>query len=164
MSERDGGVDVEHQLLPRARAGTSGPGPCPRLGTDGPHLVEVDVVDPFDAPPGRRVGGDRAEQLVLVAKRGQMRQRVAAIGDHHREIRQHPTGHVHRRERLVGVEQCIGPPVGKTGVHGQFTQQRHPGTRHQPLAVSRDYRSSGTPVTLHLRSAVLSGSFKLSQA
>ena len=49
-------------------------------------VQEVRSVDTLDTTPSSGIRGDRAEQLVLIPQRGQMRERVAAISDHDREI------------------------------------------------------------------------------
>jgi hypothetical protein len=42
--------------------------------------------DPLHHPPRRRRGGDRAEQLGLLAQDGKVAQAVAAVGQQHRQI------------------------------------------------------------------------------
>jgi len=47
-------------------------------------------VDSLDYAPRRRLARHGAEQLALIAQHRQLRQRVPAISDHHRQVRQHP--------------------------------------------------------------------------
>jgi hypothetical protein len=64
------------------------------------------VIDPVQHPPRGGVTGHRAEELVLVPQCRQMRQRVTTVGDHHRQVGQHPAGKVDRHP-VIGVEKCL---------------------------------------------------------
>jgi hypothetical protein len=157
MGDRDRRVHVDDQPTGQIGPGTGSPRPFPRLVTGLLDAHQMGVVDAVHTSPRRRVRGHSTEQLVLITQHRQMRQRIPAISDHHRKISQHPTWLVHRRNRLVGVQQHVGPAVGQTAPLGEFPQQRRPGPRHQPGTVSADLDPSRTSATLHLRGASLFG-------
>ena len=60
--------------------------------------------DPLDHPIGRRIRGDLAEERRLVAHRAEVCERIAAVGEHHRQVADDPARVVaaralaHRRE------------------------------------------------------------------
>jgi hypothetical protein len=82
-------VDVDHDPL---RAHTQPPCPLPRPSARRADRVEQPRVvrDPVDQPKRRRVRRDRPEQRLLITHRPQVRQAVAAVGEHHRQIPDHP--------------------------------------------------------------------------
>jgi hypothetical protein len=65
------------------------PGTIPRRRTRGAQRIEQRRLagDPIDQPERRRVRSDRPEQRLLIPDRAKVRQTVAAVGEHHREIR-----------------------------------------------------------------------------
>jgi hypothetical protein len=95
-------VDIDHDArrsraqLPRARSGSRPRGAqrLERLRLAG---------KPVDQPERRRVRRDRAKQRLLIAHRPQVRQAVAAVGEHHRQIADHTT------------QVVLAPPLGQTG-------------------------------------------------
>lgn len=79
----------------------SGPAPAAharsRARTHLPQPGQVLVIDAVEYPPRGGVTGDRTEQFVLIPQSRQMSQRVTAVGDHHRRIRQHSPRQVNRQ-------------------------------------------------------------------
>ena len=52
--------------------------------------------DPLDHPVGGRIRGDLAEQGRLVAHRAEVAERIAAVGEHHRQVTDDAAGVVAR--------------------------------------------------------------------
>jgi hypothetical protein len=103
---------------------------------------QVHRIDPFHRPPRGWLAGHRAEQLALVAQHRQMRQRVPAISDHHRQVGRHPARQVPHRISLIGVQQRLRPPGRQPGIDRQLPQQQRPRTRHQPGPVRTEVISA----------------------
>ena len=82
-------VDIDHDPL---GANTEAPRALPRGRTRGAQRVKQRRLagDRVDQPKRRRVRRDRPEQRLLIPHRAQVRQTVAAVGEHHREIPNHP--------------------------------------------------------------------------
>lgn len=80
---RTAGPDSRYAL---AGLGGLHPGDFPGRGAGRSQLSECRLVDVGEEPPGRGRGGDRAEHLALVPQRDQIRDRLIAVGEHHREI------------------------------------------------------------------------------
>jgi hypothetical protein len=110
--------------------------------------------DLLDDPPRRRRGGDRAEQLGLLAQDGQVAQAVAAIGQQHRKVPQHHT-------RSMAVPAALGatcPPGKRPGQPepvGQLHQQRRPGMASDPIAIAGDVEPRRRLGSLHPQGALL---------
>ena len=81
-----GGVDVDNV---EPRIGTRSPNRRPRLRACLTNAGQRVVVDGFQGAPRRRVRRHLTEQAGLVPQGRQIRDRFAAIGDHHRQIDQH---------------------------------------------------------------------------
>ena len=96
-------VDVDHDPL-RARAQL--PRARPRSRPRRAQRLERPGVagDPVDQPKRRRVRRDRPEQRLLIAHRAQVRQAVAAVGEHHRQIPDHPA-----RDRACAAARAARP-------------------------------------------------------
>jgi hypothetical protein len=103
MAHDDAGVDVEYQpgyLAPGSSglrelpAGVSvlRPGDLAGRSPGGTEPSQRLLVDSVQHPPrgGRR--GDRSEQLALVPQHRQIGDRLAAVGEHHRQVRGDPAG------------------------------------------------------------------------
>ncbi len=148
-----GGVDVEDDLV---RARTRRPGARSGARSGRSDAIEVLGVDRGDHTPGGRVRGDCAVQIDLIAQRPQVRQAVAAVGEHHRQVAQDPPGIVgrgglsgrrHRRAEVV----CQPEPVG------QLDEQRAAGVRHHCGGVRHDLYLLLARPTRHLHEILLGG-------
>jgi hypothetical protein len=64
------------------------------------------VGDPLHHAPGGRGGGNRAEQLRLVAQHRQITQAVPAISHHHGKVAEHPASLM----AVPGGLPATGPP------------------------------------------------------
>ncbi len=124
MAGHQAGVEVDHQTRHgdpgadqggdrTARLGAEQPGPFTRDGPGPLQRVQPGGLDPVQYPPGRRGRGDRPEQAGLVAQHRQIRDRLTAIGQQHRQIGQHPTRCVRRPASTAlagrGVERLRQP-------------------------------------------------------
>src|ERR1019366_1122498 len=96
----------------------------------------------------RRVRGDRSEQRLLIAHRSKVRKTVAAVGEHHRQIPDHPTRimpatplpHPHKRVRELARESH---PISN------LREQRGTRVRYQTLSVRRDIYGERALSTRH---------------
>ena len=140
-------VDVDHDPL---RADTQPPRPLPCPSARRADRIEQSRVvrDPIDQPKRRRVRRDRPEQRLLITHRPQVRQAVAAVGEHHRQIPDDPARIVpaaslaHPRQRARELPRQPDP-VSDLG------QQRRARVRHQTVAVrAHGYRETA-PIALH---------------
>lgn len=142
-------VDIDHDPV---RSHPKIPRPLPRTRPGRPEHVKQRGIagDPVDQPKRRRVRCDRPEQRLLITHRAQVRQAVPAIGEHHREIPNHPTGivtptplaHPRQRQRQLAGE---ADPVS------DLAEQRSPRVRDQTLSVRRDIYRETAPIALHLQ-------------
>lgn len=71
-------------------------------------------VGPVQNPPRGGVTGHRTEQFFPIPQGRQMRQRVTAVGDQHRQNSQHPPRKMDRHSG-IGIEKCLRPakPPGR---------------------------------------------------
>ena len=78
-------VDIDHDPL---RPHPQAPRPIPRRRTRGAQRIKQCRLarDPIDQPKRRRIRSDRTEQRLLIPDRPKIRQAIAAVGEHHREI------------------------------------------------------------------------------
>ena len=148
-------VHVDHQQV-GIRPGAGLPGPGAGVRSCRPQAGQAELVTggALHHPPGGRGGGDRAEQLGLVAQHGQIAQAVPAVGQHHHQVAQHAA-------RLVAVPAGLplaGPPAKRGGQPepvGQLGQQRRPGVADHTLAVARDFEACTQAGSLHPQGALL---------
>jgi len=110
-------------------------------------------------PTGFGGRGDRTEQIGLVTQHRQIRDRLATIGQHHREVDQHPGADHASNRALTKPAQCLPEGMGQTGDLGQIGQQPRPGMRGDTPPMSRHHDHGTRRCTLHLRSAFPLGSF-----
>src|SRR6266545_3438811 len=138
-------VDIEHRLLrarpelPRALARERNRAAQPRKALS---------VDRVDHPKRRRVRRHAAEQILLVAQRAQIREAVAAVGEHHDQVAQHDPRIMRRRalprRRHRRRQRPRQPqPVRRTD------QQRAARVTDLTSAVRRDNQLVHQPITLH---------------
>jgi hypothetical protein len=141
------GVDVDHDPV-RPNACLPGGLACPRTRR-AQRREQVRIgSDRVDHTKRRRVGGDRPEQRALVANRAQIREAVATVGEHHRQVAHHAARIVpaaplaDRRER--SRQRISQPePIGRLG------QQRRTGVRDQSVSVRRHIYGQPAPIALH---------------
>jgi hypothetical protein len=126
MGSHECGVDIDH-IEPRIRTR------CPRvrsgLGACGLDPFKRVVVDGFEGAPHRGVRCHLTEQGGLIAQHRDIRDRFAAIGEHHRDIDEHLTAvmatatllrwcHRHRQRRgQPDLVSEIGEHSGARMVH-----------------------------------------------
>ena len=132
------------------------PGTHPRLGAGGADAGQAELVtsDLFDHPPRGRGGGHAAEQPGLVTQDGQVAEAVAAVGQHHRKVAQHPAGLVAMAASLV----LARPPAQRGGQPepvGQLGQQRRPGVAGDAIAIGGDLKDRTWADSLHPQGAPL---------
>ena len=125
VGRHERGVDVEDDLA-RARPGR--PGALSGSGAGDPDGLEALRVDGVDHAPGGRVRGHPAEEIDLVAKRPEIRQAVAAVGEHHRQVAHHAPGIV-GRGTLAGRRHRHAKAVCQPEPVGQLGEQNAPGAR-----------------------------------
>ena len=82
-------------------------------------------------PPRRRVGGDRAEQLALMAQRVNLADRRRAVGDRDGQVGEHPAPVMQRAEPPPG--QRAGQRPGQPGPVREQPGRRRPYVRHDPV-------------------------------
>jgi hypothetical protein len=126
--------------------------PCPlaRPGTGAPQaLQQVRVAgDPVDYPERRRVGGHLAEERLLVTHRAQVREAVAAVGEHHREVA-HDAAGIAPRAALALPRKPNRQRPRQPRLVRHLRQQRAARMRHQPRSVRRDFYGETAAITLH---------------
>jgi hypothetical protein len=132
------------------------PGSGPGLHTGRAQAGQAELVagSTLDHPPGGRGGSHWAEQLGLVGQDGQVAQAVAAVGQQHRKISQHPAGVMAMPAGLT----LTGPPAQRGGQPkpvGQLGQQRRPGMADHTSAVGGDFEARMRPGSLHPQGALL---------
>lgn len=155
-------VDVQDQALAASGAGggyeVSGlvglqPVDLACLVPGRPQCVEDCLVDAGQHAPGGRGEGDRAEYLALVAQHGQVGDRLAAVGEHHREVHRDAAGVVTGPARPQPVQ-------GFAEVAGQRGGSARSASRHEPAWPTTPFPSAlmtrlGRPGIVHAESAFL---------
>jgi hypothetical protein len=148
-------VHVDQQQV-RVRPGASPPGPPTGLGARRrqPGQAQLVTSDPLHHPPGGRGRGHRAEQLRLVAQHRQVGKAVPTVGQHHRQVSQHPARVVAMPWRLA----TAGPPRQRGRQPepvGQLGKQRRPGMADHTVAVAGDFEAGTRVGSLHPQGALL---------
>ncbi len=90
-----------------------------------------------DHPPGGRVRGDLAKQIDLIAQRPQIRQAVAAIGEHDGQVAHHAAGIV-GRGAPAGARHRLAEPGAQAEPVDQLNKQCAAGVGHHPGRVRHD--------------------------
>jgi len=159
------GVEVDHQtghLDPAAvhgrhrsaRLAAQQPGPFPRVRPGSSQPGQDGVVDGVQDPPRRRGRGHRPEQVRLVPQHRQIRDRLTAIGQQHREIGQHPTRSMRRTPPPMSARRLV-EHLRQPDRRGHIGQQPGPDMRHHTGPVGRNLHPRIHRDTLHSTSAFL---------
>ncbi len=143
-----GGVDVQDQVgqVAAARAGSGyavpglgclQPGDLPGRGPGCPQCCQSGGVDAGQQAPGGRGGGDRAEHLTLVTQQSQVRDRLAAVGEHHPQVDRDPPGIVAGAPWPQSAQR-VGEGGGQADGIGEIGQQAGPGVADHSTTVGGD--------------------------
>ena len=100
------------------------------------------------AAPSRRT--PHPEQRRLAGERRQVRHAPAAVGQHHRQIAEHPPRLVPRTP-LPRAPERVAQPTSQTDTISDQHQQRGPRPRGQTSAVRPDIYRLDTPTSHHLQ-------------
>ena len=104
--------------------------------------------DSIEHPERGRVRRDRPEQRVLLPDRAEIRDALAAVGQHHREIDDHPAG-IMTTTPLLDPRQPARHSAREPELARDLPEQRGPRVRHQPRSVRGDFYRYGASVTHH---------------
>jgi hypothetical protein len=141
------GADCGYAL---AMPGGLQPGDFGGLGAGRSQRSQRPLVGVGEQPPGRRCRGNGAEHLCLVPQYGQIRDGLAAVGEHHGQIGGDPA------RIMTGPARPKRPERG--GVRGaqpggisEIRQQPCPGMPDHPRTIGTDVDLGTRPDTLHVR-------------
>ena len=141
-------VQIERQPLRRA---VQLPEPLTPAGMSRTQPIQQPLgCDPVDRPKGCRVRRHLPEQRLLVAHRTEIRDALAAVSEHHRQIPNHPT-------RIMTTTALLEPPEPhrqrprEPQLVGHLNEQRGARPRHQSLSVRRDLYRENAFSTHHLQ-------------
>jgi hypothetical protein len=142
-------VEIERDRL---RARPQRPGPLAGTAACGADRRQLVLAERVQQPCGGRVRRDAAEQVRLLGKRAQIRDAVAAIDQHRRQINHHSPRVVQRapleQAPEPGRELTLEPQPGR-----QLGHQRQASTRHEALPISSDLKRSEPAARLHSQGA-----------
>ena len=138
-------VDIDCQPLRRA---VQRPEPLARPRVRSPQHVHQPGVgrDPIDHPERRRVRRDGTEQRLLIAHRPEIGHALAAVGQHHRQVPNHPA-RVMPTTSLLQARQPQRQRPGQSNLVSDLRYQRAARVRHQTRSIRRDlygYPASST--------------------
>jgi len=120
------GVEVEHDPLGLC---PERPGPLARLRARLAQPTEHPLVrERVDHPPCRRVRGNAAKEVLLVAQRPKIREAIAAVGEHHAEVAHDLPGIV-RGAALARRPEGLGEGVGQSHLVRHGDEQTTAGVR-----------------------------------
>ena len=94
--------------------------------------------------------GDRAEEVLLVAQRREVREAVAAVCEHHAEVA-HDLAGIVLGAALARLPELLREGVGQPELVGHRGEQRAARVRTEPLAVRRDLYLLEAAFALHLQ-------------
>jgi hypothetical protein len=117
--------------LPEPRA-------CPRVRRPNSLQQPRRRRDPVDHPKRGRARRNRPEQHVLISLRAEIGHTLAAIGEHHRHVPDHPA-RVMTATPLLDPSQPQRQRAGQPELVRDLPQQRGPRMRHQPGSVRRHF-------------------------
>ncbi len=152
VADGDGGIEVQAQFIAEVRSSAGGPRPLPRLSNRGPQRGEVVGVGLVQDPPRGGHRGDPTVEVLTIPEHTDPANRVRAIGDRDRQIREHPPRRMNPRA-AVGIGQRCRDSLDQTGVLGHLPKQTDPGVRHHTGTVRGDHDPTRLLATLHLISA-----------
>ena len=140
-------VELEHHPLRcRPRLPSPLPGPRPRPA----YEVELPLADREQHPPRSGDRGDLAEQRRLAGQRRQIGDAPPAVGQHHRQVAEHPPG-VMARAPLARARKRPRKHVAETQPLRHERQQRGPRARAQTGAVRPHIYRPNTATSHHLQ-------------
>ena len=126
------------------------PEPLTRPGVRGTKLAQQPLRgDPIDRPKRRRVRSHRPEQRLLVTHRTKIRDALAAISEHHRQIPDNPA-RIMTTTTLLQDRQPKRQRAREPELVANLRDQRAPCMRHQTRAVRRDIYGYRAPIAHHL--------------
>jgi hypothetical protein len=165
MAGHQRGVEVDHQARHhRAGAPHRGdrpacfaaqqPRPFPGSSARDLQVIEERLVNRVEDPPRRRRRGHRPEQVRLVAEHRQVPDRDTAVGEHHRQISQHPARRMRRATLSTTADRGV-ECLTDTSRSGNIGEQPRPnmGADATPAGGNRDLRIRRD--TLHQTGAFL---------
>jgi len=163
VRDHDRGVDVQHHRLaqvgPGDLAGRDGAVPLNDLSphvTADPSPRSSDLLQParrdrIQRPPHRRRRRDRTEHADLVAQHVDVSDRLTTIGEHHRNVREHPAPVMDRDERTPCHR--LRQLVRQAGSICQQPQRNTARVSYHADTITGHGQAGGPRSTLHLRSA-----------
>jgi hypothetical protein len=142
-------VDIDRQGF---RCPVQIPEPRPCAGVRRAHRVQRARRrrDPVDHPERGRVRRDLTEQGVLIADRAQVRDTLTTVGEHHREIAEHPA-RIMATTPLLARCQPRRQRTCQPDLVRDLPEQRSPRVRHQTCSVRRHFYGYWASVTHHLQ-------------
>jgi hypothetical protein len=145
MGAEQCGVDVEDEA---SRGGGPLPGAGAGRGASATDACERGLVETLQAAVGGGVGGDVAEEHLLVTQHPQVGERVAAVGEHHGEVADDAAWFV---AHFAGVHaQGLGQPGREAELVGQAAEQRGAGARGQAVGVGDYFQARSRRSSVHL--------------
>ena len=163
VRDHDRGVQADHDDLAQVPPGCPGRRDLAVPGGDqvpdvaaGPRPCPADPGQRRRAasgqcPPRRRVGGDQAEQLFLVAQGADLADRRRAVRDRDRQVSDYPAPVMQRREPAPG--QRPGQPAGQARPVSEHPRRRRPRMRHDPVPADLDDQPLRPRHRIHVLSA-----------
>lgn len=161
----EGGIEVQDQARQIASAGAGRgqaagglgglqPGDLPGSSSRRAQAGECGRADAGQQAPGGQGGGDRTEDLRLVPQHGQVRYRLAAVGEHHCQIDRDPAEVVPGATRSKPAQR-VRERAGQASDIGEIGQQPGSGMADHPAAVGGDDELRTRPGSVHAESAFL---------
>jgi hypothetical protein len=147
VAANQGRVDVEDEVL---GAGAEREGALARRLAGGAEALKLGRPDPLQHPKGGGVRGDVAEQVGLVAKRGQVTEVLAASHQGDDQIA-HDLAVIVDGAALAGRRQRLAEPPGQAQPIGHAGEQKRAGLRAETLAVRRYLYGLRATSTVHLQ-------------
>jgi len=126
----------------------------PGLSPSGAQSRDRRSVDPSQYLPCRRGRGHRAEHLRLLAQHREIADRLAAVGEQHRQIHRDAARHVPAGALTQGREH-VDERGFQPGGLCQIRQQPGPGVADDASPVARDGELGTRRSSLHLEGAFL---------
>jgi hypothetical protein len=151
-------IDVERQPLGRV---VQLPEPLPRSRVRHTQRLQQRRVarDSLDHPKRGRVRRDRPEQRLPITHRAEIRDALAAVGEHHRQIADH-AARVMPATALLDRGQPQRQRLREPEPVGHPSQQRTARVRHQTRSVRRDFYGYRASITHHLQGEPPSSSLR----